>query len=465
MDSPDDILKALQKADAAATAGDASAANDARLLARMYHQASQAPAEPAQGGLTGALEHKPGWTYGSVLPLARGPEGGLHMSLPDMIREPILSALKSGNKLEHGEVPQVNDYMPAVLATVGAGIRAPTKAVPEVVRAPRVATPPPPTTAALKTAGDAGYKAVAQTPVTVTPQMGDALGGQAGRVAIQRALDGAEANRETDLVAELKSLLPDEKGKANLPTTISANAAEKVRQAFGREARAEYRKESGDDNVARGLFGRQKDVGAALDQVPELKDARATWAKYEKSQIIDETIQAAKDTPNTPAGAGDLNQALRKEFGKLIRSNDFDNFSPPEQDAIKKVANGTFTANALQRLGKFSPVRGHLTGLLELLATTGGAAAGGAEGAMLPIAIATGGEAARQGAILATKRNANLASELVRRGGPAPERATLRSLGSLNLPPRALNNGTRANTGTALSAFLSPPAEANRQRR
>lgn len=93
--------------------------------------------EPAQGGLTGALEHKPGWTYGSVLPLARGPEGGLHMSLPDMIREPILSALKSGNKIEHGEVPQVNDYMPAVLATVGAGIRAPAtataKAAPETI--------------------------------------------------------------------------------------------------------------------------------------------------------------------------------------------------------------------------------------------------------------------------------------------------------------------------------------------
>lgn len=87
-----------------------------------------APDNPMTGAAASALEHKPGWTYGGVLPMARDPEGNLHLALPDMIREPILSALKSGNKLEHGEVPQVNDYMPAVMATVGAGIKAPTVA-------------------------------------------------------------------------------------------------------------------------------------------------------------------------------------------------------------------------------------------------------------------------------------------------------------------------------------------------
>ncbi len=99
---------------------------DPAILAQLNAaQPQAAPQQPAEGGIAGALAHQPGWTYGSVLPLARSPEGNLNLSLPDFVREPILSALRSGAKLDQGQTPQVEDYMPALMGLIGTGIRAP----------------------------------------------------------------------------------------------------------------------------------------------------------------------------------------------------------------------------------------------------------------------------------------------------------------------------------------------------
>lgn len=275
-----------------------------------------------------------------------------------------------------------------------------------------------PSTAQVRAAGTAQYRAIAGTPVTITPQMASAIGGEPGRAAIQEAIRGAEANRETALVQELQSLLGP-----TLPSHVSVDAADKVGQAFRDMGRGAMRGENPNANLARGAFARRADIETTVQQVPGINEGRALWSQARKSEDIDAAIRAAEERHTTPAGAGDLNQALRREFGKLVGDADFmDGLTHAEQDALRRVANGTFTANLLQRLGKFSPVRNHLTAIAELF--------GGTTGGLAPEAIgaAVVGEAARQGGRMATVRNARLASELVRSGG-----TTVRQLGAPTL--------------------------------
>ncbi len=305
---------------------------------------------------------------------------------------------------------------------LGAATGGPINAGAHLLMTPKAA--PPPTTDQLKQMKTQAYRAVSTIPVPVTPKFLSALDGQTGRDALNLALKEADANRDAGLIAELNSL----KGTTP-PTTISADAADKISQALSGAARAEIRNPTGSNNVARGLSSRRADVETSLAAVPQLKDARELNARWERSKIIDETIQDATDRNRTPAGAGGIDQSMRREFGKLITSKEFDSFSQEEQDAIKKVANGTLTANTLQRLSKFSPVRNHLAAFLELSGAAGGGSYMGAEGAALPIGMALGGEAARQGSEFATKRAAQGASELMRRGSqplaPLPQTSGL----------------------------------------
>lgn len=268
-------------------------------------------------------------------------------------------------------------------------------------------TPPPPTTAQLK--GSAGYDKFAKTPITLTPEASSALSDNVGKTAIQQAMDEAQINQEPHLVSEFQTLLQNPQGQ-----TVTTEAADKIRQAFDSLAH-----DAGTPNAARGWSSRSDAMETAIQQTPEINDARNTWAQFRKSEILDKTIAKATDAQGTPAGFGDSAQAIKREFLKLARSQKFNSFSDEEQKAITDVANGTLTTNTLQRLGKFSPIKSHLTGLLEL---GGGALGMGGivPGGTLPaIGLAAAGEAARQGSNFATSRAAQMASELVRRGGPA----------------------------------------------
>ncbi len=313
-------------------------------------------------------------------------------------------------------VTDTNNYATEKLTQTGLGglIGGATGAASHLLMVPKA--PMPPTTDQLKQMKTNAYQSVAAIPVPVTPKFLSALDGQTGKDALNLALKEADANRDTGLIAELNSL----KG-ANPPATISADAADKISQALSGAARAEIRNPTGSNNVARGLSSRRADVETSLAAVPELQDARELNARWERSKIIDETIQDATDRNRTPAGAGGIDQSMRREFGKLVTSKEFDSFSPGEQDAIKRVANGTLTANSLQRLSKFSPIRNHLAAFLELAGTAGGGGymgflGGGPEGMALPIGLALGGEAARQGSEAMSKGAASAASRLVRQG-------------------------------------------------
>ncbi len=68
------------------------------------------------------LPDAPGWTYGSVLPLARDPQGQLHWAVPEMLRQPINDlgvALQLPGAVASGRVPLAQARALVPQATVG----------------------------------------------------------------------------------------------------------------------------------------------------------------------------------------------------------------------------------------------------------------------------------------------------------------------------------------------------------
>lgn len=139
--------------------------------------------------------------------------------------------------------------------------------------------------------------------------------------------------------------------------------------------------------------------------------ARNLWARASKGEEIAELISRARvRAPNFSASG--LENAVRTEFRQLaLNPRRMRLFNQAEQAAIRKVAQGGPLENALRMLGKLAP-RGVVSSALS-----GGA--GYAIGGPLGAAVTMGaGEAGRLGATALTLRNARIAEEMMRRGGP-----------------------------------------------
>jgi hypothetical protein len=139
------------------------------------------------------------------------------------------------------------------------------------------------------------------------------------------------------------------------------------------------------------------------------KEARALNTRLSKAKEIDQLYQRAELNAPNFSGSG-MENALRTEFRALAKNErKMRRFTPAERAAIKKVAMGGPVENTLRQLGKLAP-----TGIVSAgMGTLGGFALGGSAGAALVPAIGT---ASRYAATRMTRRNANAASELMRRG-------------------------------------------------
>ena len=163
--------------------------------------------------------------------------------------------------------------------------------------------------------------------------------------------------------------------------------------------------------------------------VEALKEARGYWSRARKGDVIEDLLFDARlDSAGTFTGAG-VENAIRREFKKLAKSNDFRLFSPDEQRAITAVVEGGPVSNAMRLIGKFAPT-GVVSGALgpALGSTIGFGAAGpiGLTGAAIVPAV---GAVGRLAATRATESAAAKASAKMRAGGaPANVREKLASL-------------------------------------
>lgn len=138
-----------------------------------------------------------------------------------------------------------------------------------------------------------------------------------------------------------------------------------------------------------------------------LSQARDLWARKSKGSEIQRLMNRAWDKKGNFTASGYEN-ALRREFRSFL-SNEraMRRYSKADQEMLRNVANGGPIGNAFRWMGKFAP-----TGVVSSLPIA--LAGEPATGAL----IAGAGLAGRGAATMATMRNARLASEFARRGGP-----------------------------------------------
>jgi hypothetical protein len=154
---------------------------------------------------------------------------------------------------------------------------------------------------------------------------------------------------------------------------------------------------------------------------PQLAEGNEIYRQLKKGEMIEQTIELAGSRAGQFSGSG-FENALRTEFRALERAiikGELKGLSQAEIDAITKVARGGPVENILRYVGKLAP-----TGVVSFGAGAGvpfmvGNAVGGpAAGAAAAGATMGAGFLGRAGATALTNRNAQIASALMRNGGP-----------------------------------------------
>ena len=150
--------------------------------------------------------------------------------------------------------------------------------------------------------------------------------------------------------------------------------------------------------------------GDPLAAAQFIRQARTAHRQFRKAEILDEAMRKAQLDAGDTVGAGYENK-LRIRFRQIARNErQFAMFSPEEQRLITRVAQGGSVDNFWRGLGKLNP-GGVVSGGISFGLSTSLFGPGGSF--VLPIV----GAGARRVATNRTIRNADRASEEVRRAG------------------------------------------------
>ena len=144
--------------------------------------------------------------------------------------------------------------------------------------------------------------------------------------------------------------------------------------------------------------------------VAALKEARSLWSSYRKADMVDEALQAAQVRASSTGSGGNVDNAIRQEFRKILQSKKKSaSFTEKEKAALAQIVTGTKGQNTLRLLGKLSPAGDGL----RLMLNTGAAVSSG--GATLPITAL--GAGAKALADRATPKNVERLSKMIRARG------------------------------------------------
>lgn len=318
---------------------------------------------------------------------------------------------------------------------------APTQYVGEKVAAFSEAADP---LTALAGAATYPFKQVGELPLTGIPSS-EELKAQS-RAAYKRATDAGvffDAKQFDNFVDELRTNFRDAEGKsvAVIPelhpkSTAVLNALERYKgsnktlddmdmlRQVARDAASSL--DPADRRI--GVIIRKK-IDNFVENVPAgdkagvkaLKEARDYWSRAKKGDVIEDLLFDARlDSAGMFTGAG-VENAIRREFKKLAKSDDFRLFTPDEQKAIVAVVEGGPFSNAARLIGKFAPTGPVSQTLGPLTGSTVGGSVAGPLGALFGAGIVPAvGALGRIAATRATETAAAKAAAKMRAGaGPA----------------------------------------------
>lgn len=265
-----------------------------------------------------------------------------------------------------------------------------------------------PTTAQLKDAGRAAYKAVDDAGVMVKPE---AFASAAGGITADMVDSGMRTGVGRSLApksADLADVMFDMATDPNYAKGIPFSEIDTLRKVAGAPASDMANKlESslgtkaieGIDDFVNNLTPAQVAAGSA-DELPGLiQTARSVWSKALKSGMIDDAIENSQNYLSGEASG------IRNQFARILKSPKLSRgFSDLEKAAMRKVINGSVPERFLNLMG----------GGLGQMATMGvGAGMGGAPGFLIGTGIAAG---ARKGSEALANRNAEIVRALVASG-------------------------------------------------
>lgn len=151
-------------------------------------------------------------------------------------------------------------------------------------------------------------------------------------------------------------------------------------------------------------------AGRSKEGVAALNEARSLWTSYRKADLVEEALTAAQQRASTTGSGGNVDNAIRQEFRKILTNRKKSaGFTDAEKAALARVASGTKGQNTLRLLGKLAPQGDGLRMMLSL------GAAGASGGASLPFSAL--GAGAKALADNATKKNVERLSQLIRARG------------------------------------------------
>ncbi len=260
-----------------------------------------------------------------------------------------------------------------------------------------------PTTAQLKQTADNLYTQARNSGATVPAPVYSQILDDVGNAAIQ---GGANKRLTPMAYAAMRELERNE----GLPKSVADLEV----------MRRNLKMASGSPNAQERMLAKRMvqefDTGVERHAPSSMSDARKAYAQFKRSELTDDLRSGAELRAGQYSQSG-MENALRTEYRQLARNkNKMRQFSPEEQEAIRKVATGGKIENAARWAGKFAPT-GPVSATTSILGALGGGAyIGGPAGAAVGATIAGTGLAAKKLATALTNRNVKLAEELIRRG-------------------------------------------------
>lgn len=282
--------------------------------------------------------------------------------------------------------------------------------VPGGIKAPTTA----PTTSELKQKANDAYRRVEQSNVIIDPT---AYNGRMNQMFTNLANEGFDPTLHPKAAVALRRM--DELRQQPVTMTTLENmrriAKDAAASAEGGERRIGQIMIRQLDDFVDNLSPANTLAGNAQNVAQDIKEARAAWSQLRKSQAVERLQTRAEDNASRYTQSGEEN-SLRNEFRALARNDKkMALFSKEEQDAIRKVANPGWLADAARNVGKLSPFNMSL-GPVASNAVTGTILYHllGPAGALIPPTVGAIGKSL---ATQMTKRNAEMANQLMR-GGP-----------------------------------------------
>lgn len=301
------------------------------------------------------------------------------------------------------------------------------------VAASRAARPSPkaPTLEELQAQSNAGYDAVRDSGATLSPQSADALAG---------GIEGTFGTRPATRRMNPKAAVAAEELAGDMrqrPPTISE--VDEARQWIGNNVAGSN--EAGE----RRLGMMMKDaIDSHLDQlqpgditgtnrpgevVDALIGAREKARRVHKSQLFEaeDTGLVAKGlrrAATTGTGGNEVN-AIRQNVRRVLENPKLRRgYSETELQAMRDIADGTPTQNALRLLGRLAPTAGGLPLITGVGFASSGGALGGPFGAVAGMAPSVIGQGAKHLGERSTRKKIAELGELIRNGKPLPKKAS-----------------------------------------